>query len=147
MKLKVAAVGIGAIMLAGCGALPGQVSRADAVEACELAFRFFDTIPHPRAGQPRTTLSGQPMRGVFPSRTAPDAQTLSSRYVAIRVAVVRSGDRDLEAKVGRMEDAAEMFTGWRSLPNPTAEVISDRTRRAGEMAVEFLAVCREKEYA
>ncbi len=127
-------------LVVGCSAFD-RVSRADAVEACEGAYRLLDEVPNPLAGQPRS------MWGVEPQTMRASDQEIDARYVAVRVAAVRSGDRDLEQALSSLEGAM-----WLYILIPTAlvgassEEILSTVGEFGRLQSVFLDVCREKKY-
>ena len=149
MKVRSSAVLVAAaLVISGCGLLPGQVSRADAVEACELARGFFDRTPNPRAGQPRMLFGApSPLGGVEPDTLYPSAETLRSRVGEVRVAAIRSGGSDLEEALESLEQAARTAHAWRDLASWDADDIDSYRARARSQQNRFMNVCRSKDYA
>ena len=150
MKSRFASILVAvALVTSGCALLPEQVSRADAIEACELARGLFDRVPNPKAGQPFTLPGGapSPLPGVQPSTINPGEETLRSRYGDIRVAAVRSGDSELEEALDSLERATQTFGAWRDLASFDTDDIEAYRSRARSQQREFLNVCRRKDYA
>jgi hypothetical protein len=138
---------------AGCALLPDRVSRPDAVEACELARRLFEPAPNPRAGQPvppsnRSTLTPERQTtAIEPNTIRPTRAVLQTRNADIRLAALRSGDRQLESALPSLEAAAESYFSWRSLAAPSDADITAARDRAARERDEFLSVCRRRSYA
>lgn len=128
------------ILLFGCSAFD-RVSRADAIEACEGAYRLLDEVPNPAGGQQEW-----PFSLARPTVPASD-QEIDARYVAVRVATVRSGDRDLEAALESLQTAMIMYMlGPRLLLGASSEEIREWFDEFGRNRSVFLGVCRKKGY-
>jgi hypothetical protein len=128
------------VLLGGCSAF-ANVSRADAIEACEGAYRLFEQVPNPVAGQPIVAGFSET------DMVRASDQEIDARFVAVRVATVRSNDRDLEEALPSLRTSMALFILLPSTPVGTpTEVINDALEEFGEQRSVFLGVCREKRY-